>query len=103
MFFLKEVSANLTVVKKLRHYAAELFPLFFMIDAIILYDQKTIAESVKTSRDFKIEYILYVDLLYPDRLQDAHSSYSLAPTNEVVSKRWLRELQMDMLKNEPFE
>ena len=39
-----------------------------------------------------------VDLLYPDHLHDAHSDYPLAPTKEVVSKMWLSELQLDMLK-----
>ena len=39
-----------------------------------------------------------VDLLYPDHLHDAHSDYPLAPTKEVVSKMWLSELQLDILK-----
>ena len=87
----------------------------FMIDANNLYggimekfplplnsfefnDQVTIAEILNTSRESKIGYILDVDLLYPDHLHEAHSDYPLAPTKEVVSKMWLRELQLDMLK-----
>ena len=61
-------------------------------------DQVTIAEILNTSRESEIGYILDFDLLYPDHLHDAHSDYPLAPTKEVVSKMWLSELQLDMLK-----
>ena len=61
-------------------------------------DQVTIAETLNTSRQSEIGYILDVDLLYPDLLYDAHLDCSLAPTKEVVSKMWLSELQLDMLK-----
>ena len=58
-------------------------------------DQVTIAEILNTSRESEIGYILDVDLLNPDHLHDAQSDY---PTKEVVSKMWLSELQLDMLK-----
>ena len=47
----------------------------------------------------KFGYTLDVELLYPDHLHDAHSDNPLAPTEEIVSKMWLSELQLDMLKN----
>ena len=60
--------------------------------------QITIAEILNTSRESEIGYILDVDLLYPDHLDNAHSDYPLAPTKKFVSKMWLSELQLDMLK-----
>ena len=74
----------------------EKFPL--PLNSFEFNDQVTIAEILNTSRESEIGYILDVDLLYPDHLHDAHSDYPLAPTKEVVSKMWLSELQLDMLK-----
>ena len=107
------VSANNKFVKNYDPKQPNTF--LFMIDANNLYggimekfplplnsfefnDQVTIAEILNTSRESEIGYILDVDLLYPDHLHDAHSDYPLAPTKEVVSKMWLSELQLDMLK-----
>ena len=74
----------------------EKFPLPF--NSFEFIDQVTTAEILNTSRESEIGYILDFDLLYPDHLHDAHSDYPLAPTREVVSKMWLSELQLDMLK-----
>ena len=74
----------------------EKFPL--PLNSFEFNDQVTIAEILNTSRESEIGYILDVDVLYPDHLHDAHSDYPLAPTKEVVSKMWLSELQLDMLK-----
>ena len=61
-------------------------------------DQVTIAEMLNTGRESEIGYNLDVDLLYPNHLHDAHLDYPLAPTKKNVSKIWLSELQLDMLK-----
>ena len=74
----------------------EKFPL--PLNSFELNDQVTIAEILNTSTESEIGYILDVELLYPDHLHDSHSDYPLAPTKEVVSKMWLSELQLDMLK-----
>ena len=80
-----------------------------MIDAIISYggfmekfhfefnDQVTVFEILNMSRESKVGYILDVDFLYPDHLHDAHSDYH-SPQQKNVSKMWLSELQLDMLK-----
>ena len=113
MFEKRLVSANNKFVKNYDPKQPNTF--LIMIDANNLYggimetfplplnsfefnDQVTIAEILNTSRESEIGYNLDVDFLYPDHLHDAHSDYPLAPTKEVVSKMWLSELQLDMLK-----
>ena len=84
-FFLFKIDAN-----NLYGGIMENFPL--PINSFEFNDQVTIAEIFNTDSEFKIEYILDIDLLYPDHLHDAHLDYPLAPTKEFVCKMWLSEL-----------
>jgi len=50
-------------------------------------------EVLTTPDDAPEEYVLEVDLVYPEHLRDAHSDYPLAPEAISFLEQWLSDYQ----------
>ena len=50
-------------------------------------------------REREGEWILEVDLEYPEELQSGHNSYPLAPEKRVVEKEWMSDYQKSLIKD----
>ena len=53
---------------------------------------------LETTDDSEEGYILEVDLHYPDKVNDGHQDFPLAPTKEIIYYKGLGEKQQELLE-----